>query len=63
TRNARHFLDLAHHAVSHQTPHAGIILCPPSIRGFEVGKIAERLIRVARAYPYGLGPYDVIYLP
>jgi predicted nuclease of predicted toxin-antitoxin system len=62
TRDARHFVDLSHEAVRRQTPHAGIIVCPPRIRGFEFGAIAEALIRVAGLYPQGLGDYDVMYL-
>jgi predicted nuclease of predicted toxin-antitoxin system len=62
TRNARHFVLLAHKAIRHQEPHAGIVLCSPSLRGFEIGKIASALIRLARQYPEALGPYDVVYL-
>ena len=62
TRNARHFVLLAHAAIRHQDPHAGIVLCSPSIRGFEIGKIASALMRFARRFPDGLGPYDVVYL-
>ena len=62
TRNARDFIDLSEQAIRRQVPHAGIILCPPSMRGYEFGAIAEALIRVANLYPGGLGGYDVIYL-
>ena len=34
TRNVRHFIVLAQEAIRRQEAHAGIILCPPSIRGF-----------------------------
>ena len=62
TRNARHFVLLAHAAIRHQDPHAGIVLCSPSMRGFEIGKIASALLRLARRFPDDLGPYDVMYL-
>jgi hypothetical protein len=38
------------------------VLCPPSLQGFEVGKIAEALERLARRFPKGVGEYDVLYL-
>lgn len=62
TRNVRHFVVLAQDAIRRQEPHAGIILCPPSIRGSEVAKIAGALIRLARQFPKGLGEFDVLYL-
>jgi predicted nuclease of predicted toxin-antitoxin system len=62
TRNARHFAVLAVEAVRVQRPHAGIVICPPSLLGSEIRTITERLARIARQYPEGLGPYDVIYL-
>ncbi|MBI3625346.1 MAG: DUF5615 family PIN-like protein [Candidatus Rokubacteria bacterium] len=62
TRDARHFTLLSQEAVRRQSPHAGIIVCPPRIRGFEFGAIADALIRVAERYPGGLGGYDIIYL-
>ena len=62
TRNGRHFLVLANDAVRRQEPHAGIIVCPPSIRGSEVMEIVSRLLRLTKRYPTGLGEYDLIYL-
>lgn len=62
TRNVRHFVVLAQDAIRRQEPHAGIVLCSPSIRGFEVAKIADALIRLARRFPKGLGEFDVLYL-
>ncbi len=62
TRNARHFVLLAQAAIRDQDPHAGIVLCSPSVRGFEIGKIALALARLARRFPDDLGPYDVVYL-
>ncbi len=62
TRNVRHFVLLAQEAIRRQEPHAGIILCPSSIRGFEIGTIVEALIRLAKRFPEGLGEYDVLYL-
>ena len=62
TMNARDFIALSHGAIRRQVPHAGMILCPPSLRGSEYRAIAEALIRVANLYPGGLGGYDVIYL-
>jgi predicted nuclease of predicted toxin-antitoxin system len=62
TRNARHFVVLAQVAIRDQDPHAGIVLCAPSIRAFEIGKIALALARLARRFPDALGPYDVVYL-
>ncbi|MGH8579834.1 MAG: DUF5615 family PIN-like protein, partial [Gammaproteobacteria bacterium] len=63
TRNVRHFILLAQEAIRRQQPHAGIILCPPSIRGFETGAIVAALTRLAKRFPRGLGEYDVLYLP
>ncbi len=63
TRNVRHFILLAQEAIRRQQPHAGIILCPPSIRGFETGAIVAALTRLAKRFPRGLGDYDVLYLP
>ena len=62
TRNARHFVDLARDALRRQEPHAGIVLCPPSHRGSEIGRIADALARMAQRFPQGLGGYDVLYL-
>ena len=62
TRNVRHFIVLAQEAIRRHEPHAGIILCPPSMRGFEVKGIAEALTRVAKRFPGGLGEFDVLYL-
>lgn len=62
TRNVRHFVVLAQDAIRRQEPHAGIVLCPPSLRGFEVTKIAGALTRLARQFPKGLGEFDVLYL-
>ena len=62
TRNVRHFVLLAQAAIRHQDPHAGIVLCSPSLRGFEIGKIASALMRLARQFPEDFGPYDVVYL-
>jgi len=63
TRNVRHFILLAQEAIRRQQPHAGIILCSPSIRGFETGAIVHALTRLAKQFPRGLGEYDVLYLP
>lgn len=62
TRDARHYVTLSQEAIRRRTPHAGIILCPPRIRGSEYRAIAEALVRVANLYPRGLEGYDVIYL-
>ncbi len=62
TRNARHFVVLSHEAVRQQKAHAGIIVCPSSVRGSEIRAIAIRLIQAARQFPDGLGSYDVLYL-
>ena len=62
TRNVRHFVVLARDAIRRQEPHAGIVLCPPSIRGFEITKITAALTRLAQKYPAGLGEFDVLYL-
>ena len=62
TRNVRHFVVLAQDAIRRQEPHAGIVLCPPSIRGFEIMKITAALTRLARQFPKGLGEFDVLYL-
>lgn len=62
TRNVRHVTQLAGDAVRREEPHAGIVLCPPSLRGSEIGLIAERLAHLAARRPRGLGGYDVLYL-
>ena len=62
TRNIRHFVALSHQAVVRQEPHAGIILCPSTLKGNEVGMIADGLIRIAQRIPAGLGNYDAIFL-
>jgi len=62
TRNIRHFVQLSKEAVARQEPHAGIILCPPRLRGFEVRAIADALTRLVKRFPKGLGAYDVLYL-
>lgn len=62
TRNARHFIVLGRDSIQRQDPHAGIIICPPSIRGSEVTEIVSRLVRLAKRFPKGLEPYDLIYL-
>lgn len=62
TRNARHFVVLSQEAIARQEPHAGIILCSPSLQGSEVRAIADALTRLAKRFPKGLGGYDVLYL-
>ncbi len=62
TRNARHFVVLSQEAIARQEPHAGIILCSPSLRGSEVRGIVDALTRLAKRSPKGLGGYDVLYL-
>lgn len=63
TRNARDFRSLAHQRIREQRPHAGIVVCPPSIRGSEVRRIAEALAALVRQRPEGLGVFDLLYLP
>ena len=48
TRNARDFRIVAHRRIREQREHSGIVVCPPSIRGSEVRRIAERLITTAK---------------
>jgi predicted nuclease of predicted toxin-antitoxin system len=62
SRNVRHFAQLSQDAVARQEPHGGIVLCPPSLLGREVGAIVDRLIRRAKQFPKGLGTYDVLFL-
>ncbi len=62
TRNRDDFVRIAQAAIRDGRPHAGIVLCPPSMRGDEIGMITAALARIAERYPKGLGPYDVIYL-
>ncbi len=62
TRNARHFVVLSQEAIARQEPHAGILLCSPSRRGFEIRTIVDALARVAKQFPKRLGGYDVLYL-
>jgi hypothetical protein len=62
TRNVRHFRALGDDRIRSQTPHAGIILCPASLRGSEYRVIADALVQLARRYAKGLGEYDVVFL-
>jgi len=62
TRNARHFLILARDAIHRQAPHAGILLISPRFTGAEIRILADQLARMAKRYPKGLGPYDILYL-
>ncbi|MGH7390930.1 MAG: DUF5615 family PIN-like protein [Candidatus Rokuibacteriota bacterium] len=62
TRNARDFKALAADRVQSQRAHAGIIVCPPTMRGSEYALIADALRRVAELHSDGLGPYDLVYL-
>ncbi len=62
TRNGHDFKVLAAERIQSQHPHAGIIVCPPTVRGSEYSLIADAIRRVAQAYPDGLGPYDLVYL-
>jgi predicted nuclease of predicted toxin-antitoxin system len=62
TRNARHVVVLSQEAIARQEPHAGILLCSPSRRGFEIRTIVDALARVAKQFLKGLGPYDVLYI-
>jgi hypothetical protein len=48
--------------VRRHEPHAGIVLCPPSLDGSDFGAITAKIARVAERFPDGLGEYDVIYL-
>ena len=62
TRNAHDFRVLAADRVQSQRAHAGIIVCPPTMRGSEYALIADAIRRVAEVHPEGLGPYDLVYL-
>ena len=62
SRTARHFVVLSQEAIARQEAHAGIILCSPSHRGFEIHPIVDALARVAKRFPKRLGGYDVLYL-
>lgn len=62
SHNAQHFIRISREALTRHEPHAGIILCPPSIEGREIGAITNALIRLAGQYPHGLGEYDVVYV-
>lgn len=62
TRNREDFVRLSREAFENDEPHAGIIICPRSVTGAEIGVITQRLMRIAQRYPEGLGDYDVIYL-
>lgn len=62
TRNARHFLLLARDAIQHHAPHAGILILSPRFTGSEIRALVDRLSRVAKRYPKGLGSYDIFYL-
>ena len=62
TKNVSDFTALAHNAVQQETPHAGIVLCPASVPGDDIGTILTRLRQVVERFPEGLGPYDAIYL-
>ena len=62
TRNVRHFRALGDDRIRSQTPHAGIVLCPASLRGSEYRVIADALMELTRRYPKGFGPYDVVFL-
>ena len=63
TRNARDFRIVAHRRIREQREHSGIVVCPPSIRGSEVRRIAEALEDLVRQRPEGLGGFDLLYLP
>lgn len=52
--NLRDFIRLAHEAVATNTPHAGILLIPPSFAGHEFRAIADAIRKVAKDYPQGL---------
>lgn len=62
TRNVRHFRALGDDRIRSHTPHAGIVLCPASLRGSEYRVIVDALVQLARRYPTGLGSYDVVFL-
>ena len=62
TRNVRHFRVLGDDRIRSQTPHAGIIFCPASLRGSEYDVIVDGLVQLTRRYLNGLGPYDVVFL-
>ena len=62
SRNARDFPALGRDAVAQRRPHAGIVLCPPTVHGSDVGTVVNALMKIAERYPTGLGDYDVVYL-
>ncbi len=62
TKDVRHFVLLSKDALARQEPHAGIILIPATLAGFEISHIVAAVVRVARRFPKGLGGYDVIFL-
>jgi predicted nuclease of predicted toxin-antitoxin system len=62
TRYVRHFIVLAKDAIARQEPHAGIVLCSSSLRGFEIARIVTAIRRAVPQHAAGLGPFDVLYL-
>ena len=54
TRNVVDFLRLARDAVAMNTPHAGIVLVPPSLLGDEYQAIADAIVEDLKRYPRGL---------
>jgi hypothetical protein len=62
TGNPRDFRRLARDAVARGRAHAGIVLCPPRIHGFDVGAAVKALMKIAERYPTGAGEYDVLFL-
>lgn len=62
TKDLADFSKLSRDAIASQKSHAGIILCPRSLVGSEIDRIADRLVAIAERFPGGLGGYDVLYL-
>ena len=63
TRNRDDFITLTVQFFEALKPHKGLIIVPHTIPGSEFSKLAALLVKLSKAYPKGLEPYTIEYLP
>jgi predicted nuclease of predicted toxin-antitoxin system len=63
TRNRNDFIILTAQFFEALKPHKGLIIIPHTIPGSEFSKLAAILAKLAKAYPQGLEPYTIEFLP
>ena len=63
TRNRNDFITLTVQFFEDLAPHAGLIIVPHTIPGYEFSRLANLLVKFAKDHPRGMEPYSIEFLP